>query len=90
MSVDRIRQLPCWRGDIRAEVLKGGLSNESWKVTDESTIHMQNFLDCMKSRKQPNSPVELGNRVLVGAHLANESFRSGKRVNWDPIRWKHA
>lgn len=63
---------------------------ESWKVTDESTIHMQNFLDCMKSRKQPNSPVELGNRVLVGAHLANESFRSGRRINWDPVKWKHA
>ena len=61
---------------------------ESWKVSDESTIHMQNFLDCMRSRKQPNSPVELGNRVLVGAHLANESFRSGKRVNWDPVGWK--
>lgn len=63
---------------------------ESWPVKDESTIHMQNFLDCMQSRKQPNSPVELGNRVLVGAHLANESFRSGRRVNWDPIKWKHA
>lgn len=63
---------------------------ESWKVMDESAAHMQNFLDCMRSRKQPNSPVELATRVLVGAHLANESFRSGKRVNWDPIRWRHA
>ena len=63
---------------------------ESWPVTDESTIHMQNFLDCVKSRKQPNSPVELANRVLVGAHLANESFRSGKRVQWDPVNWKRA
>ena len=63
---------------------------ESWPATDESTIHMQNFLDCMKSRKQPNSPVELANRVLVGAHLANESFRSGKRVQWDPVNWKRA
>jgi predicted dehydrogenase len=61
---------------------------ESWKITDENTPHMQNWLDCMKSRKQPNSPVELANRVLVGAHLANESFRSGKRVNWDPVNWK--
>jgi predicted dehydrogenase len=63
---------------------------ESWKVTDESTAHMQNFLDSMRSRNQPNSPVELANRVLVGAHLANESFRSGKRVNWDTARWRHA
>jgi hypothetical protein len=51
---------------------------------------MQNFLDCMRDRKQPNSPVELANRVLVGAHLANESFRSGKRVNWDTARWRRA
>jgi predicted dehydrogenase len=63
---------------------------ESWPVADESAAHMQNFLDCMRSRRQPNSPVELGNRVLVGAHLANESFRSGKRVNWDPVRWQRA
>jgi predicted dehydrogenase len=63
---------------------------ESWRVSDESRAHMQNFLDCMRSRKQPNSPVELANRVLVGAHLANESFRSGKRVNWDPVRWQRA
>lgn len=60
----------------------------SWPITDENVPHMQNFLDCMRSRKQPNSPVELANKVLVGAHLANESFRSGKRVNWDPVNWK--
>jgi predicted dehydrogenase len=63
---------------------------ESWPVKDESTIHMQNFLDCMKSRQQPNSPVELGNRVLVGAHLANEAFRSGKKIEWDVVKWRHA
>src|SRR5688572_14508879 len=43
---------------------------ESWPVKDEGIAHMQNFLDCMKSRKQPRSPVELANRVLLGAHLA--------------------
>lgn len=63
---------------------------ESWEITDEGPAHMKNFLDCMRSRKQPNSPVELANKVLVGAHLANESFRSGKRVNWDPVNWKRA
>ena len=63
---------------------------ESWKIVDENVPHMQNFLDCMRSRKTPNSPVELANKVLVGAHLANESFRSGKRVNWDPVNWKRA
>jgi predicted dehydrogenase len=59
-----------------------------WPVSDEATIHMQNFLDCMRSRKRPNSPVELAHRVLVGAHLANESFRSGRRVDWDPVNMR--
>ncbi|MBA3713918.1 MAG: Gfo/Idh/MocA family oxidoreductase [Pyrinomonadaceae bacterium] len=59
---------------------------ESWKVTEEGTAHMQNFLDCMKTRKEPNSPVALANQVLVGAHLANESYLSGKRIEWDPTQ----
>jgi predicted dehydrogenase len=63
---------------------------ESWPVVEEGTAHMQNFLDCMKSRQQPNSPVELANRVLIGAHLANESYQSGKRVQWDPVKWTRA
>jgi len=63
---------------------------ESWPITDENTPHMQNFLDCVKSRQQPRSPVELASRVIVGAHLANESYRSGRKVNWDPAQGKRA
>jgi predicted dehydrogenase len=63
---------------------------ESWPVSEESTAHMQNFLECMKRRSQPHSPVELASRVLIGAHLANESYRSGKRIEWDPVKWARA
>jgi predicted dehydrogenase len=63
---------------------------ESWPVSEESTAHMQNFLECMKTRSQPHSPVELASRVLIGAHLANESYRSGKRIEWDPVKWARA
>ncbi len=56
---------------------------DQWKVMDEGTVHMKNFLDCMRSRQMPNSPVELAHQVLIGAHLANESYRTGKRVEWD-------
>lgn len=59
---------------------------EEWKYGDEGTAHMQNFLDCMKSRQQPNSPVDMGHRVIAGAHLANISYRTGKRINYDPLR----
>ena len=63
---------------------------ETWPITDENTPHMQNWLDCMKSRQQPRSPVELASRVIIGAHLANEAYRSGRKVMWDPAQGKRA
>lgn len=43
MSRERIGALPCWRGGIAAQPLTGGLSNESWKVTDEAGAHVVRF-----------------------------------------------
>lgn len=43
MSIERIRALPCWDGEISATILKGGLSNESWKVTDRRGAHVVRF-----------------------------------------------
>lgn len=59
---------------------------DKWDAGDDGTTHMQNFLDCIISRQTPNSPAEMGNRVIIGAHLANIAYRAGKRVNWDPIK----
>lgn len=33
--------------------------------------HIQNFLDCVKSRKQPNCTVDIAANALAGPHLAN-------------------
>ena len=33
--------------------------------------HIQNFMDCMKSRKQPNCTVDIAARAVAGPHLAN-------------------
>ncbi len=43
MSMDRIRGLPCWTGEIMAAPMSGGLSNEIWKVTDGSGAHVVRF-----------------------------------------------
>jgi thiamine kinase-like enzyme len=43
VSLDRIAKLPCWSGEVRLERLHGGLSNESWKVTDEVGVHVVRF-----------------------------------------------
>lgn len=43
--MDRIAALPCWQGRITLEPLKGGMSNESWKVTDANGAHVVRFGD---------------------------------------------
>jgi predicted dehydrogenase len=48
--------------------------------------HMRDFLDCIESRKRPNSDVEIGHNSMIACHLANIAFRTGRRVAWDAAR----
>jgi len=52
---------------------------------ETSSGHNQNFIDCVRSRKEPIAPVEVGAstlRVCVLANIANELQRP---VKWDPV-----
>ncbi|MEZ5356262.1 MAG: Gfo/Idh/MocA family oxidoreductase [Bryobacteraceae bacterium] len=42
--------------------------------------HVQNFFDCMKSRKDPNCTVEIAANAVAGPHLANLAMFGGRRV----------
>jgi len=46
----------------------------------EDQNHMANWVDCVRSRKTPNAPVEIGYRSAVAAHMANMAYREKKRV----------
>jgi predicted dehydrogenase len=48
--------------------------------------HMANWIDCMRSRKTPNSPVELGYRTAVVAHMSNLSYREKRRVTLEEAK----
>ena len=48
--------------------------------------HMANFIDCIRTRKQPNAPVEIGYRSALAAHMANLSYRSKKAVTLEEAR----
>ena len=50
---------------------KGGIPTEP---------HVKNFLDCIRSRNEPNAPVEVGHNAVSGPHLANLALRAQKRV----------
>lgn len=47
--------------------------------------HMANFLECVRSRKQPNAPVEIGYKTAVAAHMANLSYREKRRVTLESV-----
>jgi predicted dehydrogenase len=45
--------------------------------------HIRNFLECIKTRKDPNATVEMGNWTAVVLCMAMESMRKGRRMRWD-------
>jgi predicted dehydrogenase len=53
---------------------------------EQFKLHVRNFLDCVKSRKQPISDLECAHRVATTCHLANISLRLGRKIRWDPQR----
>jgi predicted dehydrogenase len=47
--------------------------------------HMKNFFDCVRSRQEPNAPIEIGHRAVRVAHLGNIAYRDRRRVHFDPV-----
>ncbi len=45
--------------------------------------HMQNFLDCVRSREKPVLDVETGYRAQVTISMAVQSYREGRILYWD-------
>jgi predicted dehydrogenase len=46
--------------------------------------HIRNFLECVKSREEPNAPVEVGHSAVCGPHLANIAFHTRRMAYLNP------
>ncbi|MGJ5814170.1 Gfo/Idh/MocA family oxidoreductase [Paludibaculum fermentans] len=46
-------------------------------------VHVQNFLDAVKSRKRPFADVEVGHTSIVPCHLANIAYRTRRTLHWN-------
>ena len=46
--------------------------------------HVRNFLDCIKSRNDPISPVEDGHRTATVCHLGNIAMQLKRKITWNP------
>lgn len=50
----------------------------------ESNNHYRNFLDCVKSRKEPVAPVEVGHYSAAVCHVGNIAMILKRKLKWDP------
>lgn len=64
-------------------------AEEEKKWSDQSALwqarwHLQDWLDCIRSRATPISTAEAGHRSITVCHLANIARRLGRDLAWDP------
>jgi predicted dehydrogenase len=78
--------------DIAKELLKKlDEAEEEKKWSDNTALwqakwHMQNWLDCIRTRKLPVADVEIGHRSISMCHLVNITRQIGRRLQWDPAK----
>lgn len=64
---------------------------EEKKWSDQTALwqakwHMQNWMDCIRTREKPVADVEIGHRSISICHLANITRWIGERLKWDPVK----
>ena len=78
-----------WIDRSRYEFYPLGRNVQPVVVKAQSSIdldHVQNFLDCVKSRQLPNGDVLVGHRSAQASHLGNISYMQKRRIDFDPVR----
>jgi predicted dehydrogenase len=45
--------------------------------------HIKNWMECVRSRKTPNAPIEAGYQHSIATIMANAAYRTGMRVTFD-------
>lgn len=67
------------------ESIKTSTGSNDPEVYASNDDHQRNFLDCVKSRDEPNAPVEVGHRSASVCHLGNIAIQLRAKLKWDPV-----
>lgn len=83
LKIDRAR-LAFYRDE--APYAPGALSPEPEILMrssgDGSVAHLQNWIDCIRSRRAPNAPIRVGHIAARTSHIANAALRAGAPARW--------
>lgn len=66
------------------ELMKNCPTTMPANVPGEAVAHINNFFDCIRTRKLPNAHVEVAHRANSVCHLANMCRELGRKLKWDP------
>ena len=56
------------------------LAEKSYR--DGTITHMENFFDCIRTRHEPNAPVEAGVAAARAGHIGNLAYLHGGQIAW--------
>ena len=89
----------CWYGENGQWIFvnRGGLKASSDKILRsvvgpgekrlyKSGDHKQNFIDCIKSRRETITPAETAHRSISVALLGEIAMLTGRDLKWDPVK----
>jgi predicted dehydrogenase len=78
-----------WIGPMQAsskEILNSTIGPGEIHLFTCPAGEQRNFLDCVKSRKDPYFPAEIGHRCSSVAHIGNIAMWLGRKLHWSPER----
>jgi predicted dehydrogenase len=78
---------PSWRAPLEASdprILDSKIGSDGVHLYTNPAGEHRDFLDCVKSRKDPYFPVDIGHRVSTLCHLADIALRLERPLTWDP------
>ena len=78
---------PAMLEELKTWKEKGGIATHKVQI-GRSPGHHRNFLDSIKSRKQPVAHAEAGHRTASVCHLNNIAMKLGRKLKWDPKQEK--
>src|SRR5262249_31937839 len=73
-------------GDAKSSKLLNEPLGQDAKRLYVSNNHMDNFMECVKTRKPTICTAEIGFRSVTVCHIGVIALRTGKRLKWDPVK----